>query len=276
MESAGNWLNVPLKNMHEVIAMKEKKVKKPKPKLKQTVPSAAGTGEVVPVAEMIDPQSNWNLGKLKDFSNVTYFKSDIFEDYVEQVVPRKTAGKKSADIYFLSPDGFRFRSMADVRRHLESNPEVKHEDNDSVMGDYDEEEDDVSLATVGDSEEGGSKADGGDHKEHQILLSSSSSVSEMEEKLPFLDALQGLVSYVDSKDPSVISWTKGGDAFHINDTVSTRISRLLKEPNNITECSLMKSSPHISPIHNAQSEEKLGPYLLKYFNREFVVERYLV
>ena len=157
MESAGNWLNVPLKNMHEVIAMKEKKVKKPKPKLKQTVPSAAGTGEVVPVAEMIDPQSNWNLGKLKDFSNVTYFKSDIFEDYVEQVVPRKTAGKKSADIYFLSPDGFRFRSMADVRRHLESNPEVKHEDNDSVMGDYDEEEDDVSLATVGDSEEGEAK-----------------------------------------------------------------------------------------------------------------------
>ena len=222
MESAGNWLNVTLKNMPEVIAVKEKKAKKSKPKPKQTMPSTAGTGEVVPLAVMTDPQSNWNLGKLKDFRNVTYFKSDIFQDYVEQVVPRKTAGKKSADIYFLSPDGLRFRSMIDVRRHLESNPEVNHEKSGSVMDGDGKNEEDASLTTFGDSEKGDSKEGGGDHKEHQILLSSSSSMSGMEEKLPFLDALQGLVSYVDSKNPSVISWTKGGDAFYINDTVSTR------------------------------------------------------
>ena len=49
---------------------------------------------------------------------------------------------------------------------------------------------------------------------------------------PFIESLRDMITHVAAVDPDVISWTKDGEAFHIKD----------------------------------QSEEKLGPYLLRFFN----------
>jgi hypothetical protein len=79
-----------------------------------------------PKAELVLPDAdtspgeypNWNLGKQSNVPGVRYFKSDIGEYWIEQVVPRKNELESRCDTYFLSPDGLRFRSIKEVHRFL--------------------------------------------------------------------------------------------------------------------------------------------------------------
>lgn len=61
---------------------------------------------------------NWNLGKQSSVPGVQYFKSDVGEYWIEQVVPRKNHPEGRCDTYYLNPDGLRFRSIKDLHRFL--------------------------------------------------------------------------------------------------------------------------------------------------------------
>ena len=122
MESASHWLNVPMEEIEKSInkeikakmipttaSIKSKPPKSSKPKnptRSKNPPVWRLQGfqgnELALTAEQIAaiPGTNYNLGKIKDFTNVQYFKSDIAKDWIEQKVPRFTIheGKKDADI----------------------------------------------------------------------------------------------------------------------------------------------------------------------------------
>jgi len=194
MDSKHHWLNVPMKELEKIGEEEEVQAKKPtanssKPKPKRCTSPSQHRGSIVSLSEM-NAVGNYNRGKLKDDTGVQYFKSHLGKDWVEQIVPRRTVGKKDSDVYYLSPDGLRFRSMADVNRHFDATTEVDEED-----------EEDVEM-------------------------------DEAPPTKPFAEALRDMITHVVETDPAVISWSPGGEAFYIHD----------------------------------QSQEKLGPYLLRFFN----------
>ncbi|KAL9186214.1 hypothetical protein ACHAXT_005452 [Thalassiosira profunda] len=135
MESANSWLNVKLDALPEKGAPKSEQepsdIEKP-----DVVDSAdsdvvmAGAPDSPPsAAKSAAPPPNWNLGSLSTSVGVLYYKSSIGKYWVEQVVPRKTVRDRgpNSDSYYLSPDGMRFRSKAEVQRFLEETGLVKTE-----------------------------------------------------------------------------------------------------------------------------------------------------
>ena len=88
-----------------------------------------------PKVELVPPDAdtspgeypNWNLGKQSKVPGVQYFKSDIGEYWIEQVVPRKNHPEGRCDTYYLNPDGLRFRSIKEVHRFLEDGDDNEQE-----------------------------------------------------------------------------------------------------------------------------------------------------
>lgn len=69
----------------------------------------------------------WNLGKQSSVPGVQYFKSDVGEYWIEQVVPRKNDSECRCDTYYLNPDGLRFRSIKSVHRFLDGGDDNEQE-----------------------------------------------------------------------------------------------------------------------------------------------------
>ena len=243
MESASHWLNVPMEEIEKSIneEIKAKMIpttatikSKPPKSSKSSAPKNPTRSKNPPVwrlqgfqgndlaltAEQIAaiPGTNYNLGKIKDFTNVQYFKSDIAKDWIEQKVPRFTIheGKKDADIYFLSPEGLRFRSMLQAERHLAA-------DADDDLG----EEDDVEVveeASIAASEEEMDNSGPIYNKSESTSVAMADGITA---STPFVEALYALVTYVDANDPSVISWATDGEAFYVHDKSQEKLSPYL-------------------------------------------------
>lgn len=89
-----------------------------------------------------DQTPNWNLGPYAKSDDVRYFKSDIGEGWVEQIVPRRRTkeGSPRNDKYVLNSNGMRFRSTTEARRFLKLNdPSIKED----VSEEEEEEEESV-------------------------------------------------------------------------------------------------------------------------------------
>mmetsp|Transcript_20055 Transcript_20055/g.43485 ORF Transcript_20055/g.43485 Transcript_20055/m.43485 type:complete len:1629 (+) Transcript_20055:107-4993(+) len=172
MESSNNWLNVeeeePVPDTKQeeelpVTTAKLQPVASPsKASLTLTLPDESQLLKTPKPTAALNP--NWNLGSYANMGSVQYFKSDLGEGWVEQVVPRKTVrpGGPDSDKYFLKSDGKRFRSMAEVQRFLDSidsKPKAEHEDDEDGGDDDDKDEDDASVAVDDSGEEEDSKSE---------------------------------------------------------------------------------------------------------------------
>lgn len=82
---------------------------------------------VLPDCPLPGEYPNWNLGKQSSVPGVQYFKSDVGEYWIEQVVPRKNHSEGRCDTYFLNPDGLRFRSINQVHRFLDPGDDNEQE-----------------------------------------------------------------------------------------------------------------------------------------------------